>query len=422
MATMFPTYGQPNMAKPGTTDPAYVRRRAMIQQLQGQAAQYRPAHSAAEALARALTPMAYAWEGKIEDDRAADRDKKFADDLTAASSASDPRNLARALAGSDNPDIRVMGSQMTMQQRMAEARAAARQEIKDPTGKHVIGHVDADGKTSWVPAHALPAELQGIQALAKAKATFDLDIAKARAGRAVNNVNVKVEGAGREELAKLGAKNFMTSQEASRDADKRSIILDRYETLMQGFQTGATADLRLRAKQIAKDTFGLDIGDGDIASGEALKATGRLLEIAATPKGQGQITENERVLIREQMPQLLNTPGGNVLIIKAIRELDEYDRKAAAVLRQVAKEGSGYVDPVRAAEEVAKLGPALSPSIYAAISGNRGGEAKSGAAAPQFKGDAPADAPATVREGQTATNPQTKQRLIYRGGQWVPLP
>jgi hypothetical protein len=39
---------------------------------------------------------------------------------------------------------------------------------------------------------------------------------------------------------------------------------------------------------------------------------------------------------------------------------------------------------------------------------------------PQFRGSAPADRP-QIREGQTATHPQTGQRIIYRGGQWVPI-
>jgi hypothetical protein len=31
-------------------------------------------------------------------------------------------------------------------------------------------------------------------------------------------------------------------------------------------------------------------------------------------------------------------------------------------------------------------------------------------------------APPTIREGQTATNPQTGQRLVFRNGQWTPAP
>lgn len=418
------TFGPNNslmaMSRPGTTDPAYLRKQALAAGLLKDATAPRPAYSWGEALARALEGGVVGVSSAMEESAAKKRDLDFQSELAKALDSTGPgQKVSQALGGSSNPDVKMLSGQFGIQERMSEARAAARKPIMDPSGRFTLGYTDADGKTEWVPSHALPPELQGIQARAKAQATFDLDIAKAQAGRP--SVNVKVEGEGRGELAKLGAKNFMAYQDAAKDADRRSIILDQYETLSKGFQTGATADLRLRAKQIAKDTFGFDIGDGDIASGEALKATGRLLELAATPKGQGQITENERVLIREQMPQLLNTPNGNSLIISAIRHLDEYDRKAAAVLRQVAKEGGGYVDPVRAAEELSKLGPALPPNIYAAISGPGGGQPPAPPQpSPQFQGSALGDRQ-QIREGQTATNPTTGQRVIYRGGQWVPV-
>lgn len=356
------------MGRPGTSDPAFLRRQALSQQLIGRSIQAKPAYSWGEALASALTPVVQTWDMKSGENRAKERDQAFQDALATSLETQAPgQSVSQNFTNSQNSDVRAMGTPMLIQERMQAARAAARKPIMDESGKFTLGHVDADGKTEWVPSHALPTSLQAEQARAKELAVHPFKMAQHRAG--ASNITMKVEGEGRGELAKLGAKNFMAYQDAERDANKRAIILDNYEALSKGFQTGATAEWRLKAKQIWKDTTGMDIGDGDIASGEALKSAGRFLELAATPKGQGQITENERTIIREQMPQLLNTPGGNVLVIRAIRELDAYDRKAAAVLREVARKGNGYVDPVLAAEELSKLGPALSPSLYAAITG-----------------------------------------------------
>jgi len=432
---MANTFGTNNslmsMSRPGTNDPAYLRKQALSAALMKDATSYRPAYSWGEALARALEGGVVGIGSAMEESTAKKRDIDFQTELSKALAGTSPgQKVSQALGGSANPDVKMLSGQFGIQESMSDARRAAIKPIMDASGKYVIGQVDADGNSKYLPAAALPTALQAEVAAAKAQATLPYDTQKARAGAA--NVSVKVEGEGRGELAKLGAKNFMTYQDAAKDADRRSIILDQYETLSKGFQTGATADLRLRAKQIAKDIFGVDVGDGDVATGEALKSAGRLLELAATPKGQGQITENERVIIREQMPQLLNTPGGNSLIISALRRLDEYDRKAAAVLRQVARDGSGYVDPVRAAEELAKLGPALPPDLYAAISGTRGGQqaAPPQAAPPQpapqvtpqatpqlFPGSAPGDAPSAANEpdwivlnGKVVRNPRKAPR------------
>ncbi len=40
-----------------------------------------------------------------------------------------------------------------------------------------------------------------------------------------------------------------------------------------------------------------------VAEGEVMRQIQRQLELAATPKGQGQITENERKLIRDMRSQ-----------------------------------------------------------------------------------------------------------------------
>jgi hypothetical protein len=179
-----------------------------------------------------------------------------------------------------------------------------------------------------------------------------------RPAPASTNVTVTGERKGTEKLYTDAATQFGVAQEAARSADRRAQFYDRMEQAIDGFKPGATAELRLNASKLLDDVFGIKVG-GNLSDAEVFKSLQARLELEVAPKGQGQITENERSIIRNQIPTLANTPDGVRAILGMMRQLDEYDRKVAQVFRDNARKNGNVPDPVSVSEELSKLGDPL---------------------------------------------------------------
>ncbi len=206
----------------------------------------------------------------------------------------------------------------------------------------------------------------------------------AAAGRPVTNVSVKGEVKGAEAAWKNTADSWTAQLASVQGADRRAVLFDRFEDTLSGFKTGATADWRLKANQLAKD-LGLQVAN--VGEGELLQSISRQLELAATPKGQGVITENERALIRETMPALNTSVEGNLQIIEMLRRLDAYDRQVLEIYTGSARANGGAPNPVEVAVGVAQLGPPLPPEQEAQLRAAAGsaqdaGKGKGGSPAP----------------------------------------
>lgn len=193
-----------------------------------------------------------------------------------------------------------------------------------------------------------------------AEGTFDLNKQLREAGRPSTTVNVDTKGQaeGAKVMYESGAKAFDSAVTGARQAARNLPIYDRLDQAMNTFKTGATAEIRLKAAQVFSD-LGVPIDPNNLSEGEIAKSTSRILELAAAPKGQGQITENERKIIREQIPQIGNTVEGNRKIIGMLRRLDEFDGKVADIYIANAEKNNGIVNYVEAAKEIRKLGTPL---------------------------------------------------------------
>jgi hypothetical protein len=152
---------------------------------------------------------------------------------------------------------------------------------------------------------------------------------------------------------------------AATDATKRVSAYGQIAKSMQGFTPGATAEVRLQAKALLKD-LGI-IGDIGVSDAEAFQKAARRLELAATPRGQGQITENERVLIRETVVSMKNSPEGIVKIIPMLERLDNYDIQVAKIFRDSAKANGGVPNYLDVSERIAALGPPMSDDEKSAL-------------------------------------------------------
>lgn len=170
---------------------------------------------------------------------------------------------------------------------------------------------------------------------------------------------------GDKEMTKRGAEQFDVAQGAAREATKRIAGYGQMAQAMEGFKPGATAEVQLEASKFFKD---LGVIEGEnVPPAEMFKAVQRRLELLATPKGQGQITENERKLIRETIPSITTSPEGVQQILGMLERLDRYDIEVAKIWRENARKNGGVPNYVEVSEEIMSLPPPMTPQEEAAL-------------------------------------------------------
>jgi hypothetical protein len=129
----------------------------------------------------------------------------------------------------------------------------------------------------------------------------------------------------------------------------------------------------------------------------------------------GSLSDSDRQFLSGMVPSLTNVPGGNELIIKAAQAVEQRKIDIAKMATKYAKDhgqiDDGFLQQVSDFAEAHPLFDDLNKKLQAA-------------------GIAPVSDPATgqtiptqqaAAPQVTATNPQTGQRLMLQGGQWVPL-
>jgi hypothetical protein len=118
----------------------------------------------------------------------------------------------------------------------------------------------------------------------------------------------------------------------------------RLERLNQRFQTGALANARLTAGQVAQQLNipnsvleGLGISKDQTASGEGIRSlTMQLLTAQLGPGGfpTQNFSNADMNALRESLPGLMNTPQGNVVISEVLRAAALRDREIGAAWRE----------------------------------------------------------------------------------------
>lgn len=182
---------------------------------------------------------------------------------------------------------------------------------------------------------------------------FMIDMKKAGA----SSVNVSTEKRGQELMVSKAVEGFEKANTAAADATKRIATYGQLASAAQGFTPGATAEMQLQASRLLKD-MGWIKGES-VAPAEAFKAVQKRLELAATPRGQGQITENERALIRETVPTITTSPEAIPVIIGALERLDRYDMEVARIYRENAQKNGGIPNYLEVSQQIAQLGPPM---------------------------------------------------------------
>lgn len=189
---------------------------------------------------------------------------------------------------------------------------------------------------------------------------------RAQAGRP--SIENRVAVSGPSEAAKLAAEEWFKQRTSVAKANQSEMQFQMFEKAMSAFDPGAAADIRQSALQALQE-LGFK---NNAPQAELMKSVQRRLELANTPKGEGQITENERALIREALPLFGSTPDGARLLMNATRQLNAYDRNLLKIMNESAKRNGGSPNPVEVAEALQQMPPPLSPALESQIRGGMG--------------------------------------------------
>lgn len=244
---------------------------------------------------------------------------------------------------------------------------------------------------------------------------YELELAKAKK----TEVNIDQKGEGEEQKG-LGKQSAESIGELSKSAQMASNNLARLRSVSSMLDQVSTGKLDPGRMNMAQ--WGRSLGMNDdilknigldpkaAATGQAVQSM--LNQMVMGSIGPGGIPANnfsntDRMFIQETMPQLSNDPRANTLIIDAMRRVEELKIEKAKSFREFKKANpKSYFDEFETEWAAKQAGLNRFDDL------RQKAEALSGPARPQPT--------AQMQEGMTATNPQTGQKIMLRGGQWVP--
>lgn len=193
--------------------------------------------------------------------------------------------------------------------------------------------------------------------------------------------------------------------------------LTQMERALDQFTTGAGAGAILKAGQIAQrlnvpaaTLEALGINPEQVASGEAIRSLASQMLVGMIGSGgfpaQG-FSNADREMLERALPGLANSPGGNKMIINIMRAGAQRDIEIGRAWRDWSRRNGDSLQSVRGFQ--AEILPGIvERNIVAPILEQGGWQ------------EVPASGPGGFKEGDVAVNPQTKERLIFRNGQWGP--
>jgi hypothetical protein len=130
------------------------------------------------------------------------------------------------------------------------------------------------------------------------------------------------------EGAKKQADVFSGISAAGSGATKNLRDVKRLEKILGRVETGGTAAFKQVAGNFGIKTEGLD----DIQAATAL--INRLVPAQRAP-GSGPMSDADLELFKQSLPRIINTPGGNKLIIEGLKDINEYIIKEAEIANDV---------------------------------------------------------------------------------------
>lgn len=239
------------------------------------------------------------------------------------------------------------------------------------------------------------------------------------AGKTEVNIDQKAESGEAMEAGKAAGKRRGEMFAAAGTASKTLTNLSRMETLLSQVQQGKIQPARMNISAWAK-SFGLNddiaksIGLDPAGVGSAQAVQSLVNESVLGKIGPGGFPANnfsdaDRQFITQIFPSLGDDPEANKIRIEGARRMAKLDIERAKDFQKFksdpANKGKGFEDfELQWADKVANR------DVFGDL------RKKAEALSPQDR-----QAKSAPVEGMTATNPTTKERLIFKGGKWVPF-
>lgn len=208
---------------------------------------------------------------------------------------------------------------------VAYLRKANRNDLADAVESGSLGARDAAGIMFAQPKDSRTALMQNYEYARKTgyEGSFNDFLKSGGGGGSVVNVGQK----GSDKFAELDAAALADVSKSAMAAGRSLGQIDRLESLLSNVETGAAASLQSLAGSFGIKTEGL----GDIQAAEALISA--LVPQQRAP-GSGPMSDADLDLFKLSLPRLINTPGGNTMILQTMRGLAQYDALGGEIVQR----------------------------------------------------------------------------------------
>lgn len=213
-----------------------------------------------------------------------------------------------------------------------------------------------------------------------------------------------------EESDKAAAGRLNTIVQEGNTASQFMGDIQQLAALGQQFQSGATAQWQARLGPYA-EALGVDVSTlGPIQAYNSIVAR---MAPQMRPAGSGSSSDFDARQFLTSLPNIGNTPEGNKIITDTFQAIQQNKMMAAEIAsRAYTPKEQGGISWQEAEKQIRAL-----PNPYEQFRKFRSSGQSPQAPQP---GGQPVQQP-TISEGMTASNPQTGETIIFRGGKWVPL-
>jgi hypothetical protein len=212
-------------------------------------------------------------------------------------------------------------------------RLRKRDDLADMVERGMISPTDAASQMLTTPKDDRTAGIKEYQQAVSDgfKGTF-LEYKTALQKAGATSVTVGGEGAEAfdKEFGKLDAQSLADVAKVGATASRSLAQIGRLEALLGNIDSGMGASIQQFAGNFGIQTDGLD----DIQAASALI---NALVPAQRPPGSGPMSDADLELFKQSLPRIINSPGGNQIIINTMRGLAEYDAEGARIVQRLRK-------------------------------------------------------------------------------------
>ena len=207
--------------------------------------------------------------------------------------------------------------------------ARGRKDLAEMVERGMISPTDAAGQLLAKPKDDRTASIKEYQqAVTQGFTGTFLEYKTAISKAGATNVTVGGEGAEAFEksFGQSDAKKLASVDDIGSSAARSLAQINRLEALLSDVPSGMTANLQQLAGNFGIQTQGLD----DI---QAAAAIINALVPAQRPPGSGVMSDADLELFKQSLPRIINSPGGNQMIIDTMRGLAQYDAMGSEIVQ-----------------------------------------------------------------------------------------